>query len=177
MLRPLNVAIPANVPVPVRLDLSPESVSPPGLLPSATVMFGRPPGNEVTRFPNASSTVTRTAGVMMLPATELLGCTENTSCVAVPAVMLNAVLVALPAPAVRLARLAKVAPPAAAATVAVRAAGPPPGFVPLAPVISPGTAVAVFPAASCAVPGAAGVIAAPAGVVVGWTLNTSAVAV
>src|SRR5439155_661665 len=33
MLRLLNVAIPAKVPVPVRLDLSPESVSPPGLLP------------------------------------------------------------------------------------------------------------------------------------------------
>ena len=82
MLRLLNVAIPAKVPVPVRLDLSPESVSPPGLLPKATATVGRPPGNDVTRFPNASSTVTRTAGVMMVPAVALLGCTVKASWVA-----------------------------------------------------------------------------------------------
>jgi len=36
--------------------------------------------------------------VIAAPATVLVGCTENTNCVAVPAVMLNAALVALPAP-------------------------------------------------------------------------------
>src|SRR5437763_13747431 len=82
MLRLLNVAIPAKVPVPVRLDLSPERVSPPGLLPKATVTVGRPAGNDVTRFPNASSNVTSTAGVMMASAGALLGCTGNASCVA-----------------------------------------------------------------------------------------------
>ena len=73
MLRSLNVAIPALPPVPVSFDFVPERVSPPGLLPMATVTVGRPPMNDVTLFPKASSTVTRTAGVMMLPAVVLLG--------------------------------------------------------------------------------------------------------
>src|SRR5213594_1655277 len=85
MLRLLNVAIPALPPVPVRFDLSPESVSPPGLLPMATVTLGRPPGNDVTLFPKASWTVTLTAGVMMVPAVVLVGCTVKASCAAGPA--------------------------------------------------------------------------------------------
>ena len=54
MLRVLKVAIPALAPVPVRFDASPERVPPPGLFPMATVMLGRPLGNDVTLFPKAS---------------------------------------------------------------------------------------------------------------------------
>src|SRR5881628_2647036 len=86
MLRLLNVAIPALAPVPVRFDASPESVPPPGLFPMATVTVGRPPGNDVTLFPKASWTVTLTAGVMIVPAVVLLGCTVKASCAAGPAV-------------------------------------------------------------------------------------------
>src|SRR5881628_2538638 len=86
MLRLLNVAIPALPPVPVSLDVVPESVPPPGLLSMATVTVGRPPGNDVTLFPKASWTVTLTAGVMMVPAVVLVGWTVKASCAAGPAV-------------------------------------------------------------------------------------------
>src|SRR5882724_9955454 len=98
MLRLLNVAIPAKVPVPVRLDLSPESVSPPGLFPMATVTVGRPPGNDVTLFPEASWTVTLTAGEMIVPAVVLVGCTVNASWAAGPAVIVTAFEVTLVSP-------------------------------------------------------------------------------
>src|SRR2546422_10358724 len=52
----------------------------------ATVTVGRPPGNDVTLFPKASWTVTLTAGVMMVPAVVLLGCTVKATCAAGPAV-------------------------------------------------------------------------------------------
>src|SRR5204862_4892211 len=77
-----TVAVPASVPLP-------------GFVPIATVTF---PVNPVAVLLLASSAVTCTAGVIVAPAVVLLGCTENTRCVAVPAVILNAVLVALPAP-------------------------------------------------------------------------------
>src|SRR5437867_8979 len=86
ILRSLNVAIPALPPVPVSLDVVPESVPPPGLLPMATVTVGRPLGNDVTLFPKASWTVTLTAGAMMVPAVVLVGCTVKASCAAGPAV-------------------------------------------------------------------------------------------
>src|SRR6266576_3329192 len=70
-----------------------------------------------------------------------------------------------------------VATPATAATTFVPASVPVLGFVPIATVMFPVNPVAVFPCASCAVTCTAGVITAPATVVVGWTLNTSAVAV
>src|SRR2546422_6982510 len=63
-----------------------------GFVPIATVMF---PVNPVAVLPPASWAVTSTAGVIAVPAVVVLGCTENTSCVAVPAVILNAVLVVL----------------------------------------------------------------------------------
>src|SRR2546430_15298883 len=66
-----------------------------GLVPIATVTF---PVNPVAVFPCASCAVTCIAGVIAAPAGVVLGSTENTSCVAVPAVMLNAVLAALAAP-------------------------------------------------------------------------------
>src|SRR5437762_5147747 len=91
MLRPANVATPPAAATVV----VPDSAPPPGLVPSATVTFAV---NPVAVFPCASCAVTCTAGVIAAPAGVVLGCTENTSCVAVPAVMLNAALVALPAP-------------------------------------------------------------------------------
>src|SRR2546425_6749367 len=72
----------------------PESVPPPAFVPIASATF---PVNPVAVLLLASSAVTCTAGVIAAPADVVLGCTENTSCVAVPAVMLNAVLVVVPA--------------------------------------------------------------------------------
>src|SRR5438046_9095222 len=46
-----------------------------------------------TGFPAASSAVTWTAGLIVAPATVVLGCCVNASWVAVPGVMSNAVLV------------------------------------------------------------------------------------
>src|SRR5207302_10519812 len=115
------------------------------------------------------------------PAGVVLGCTENTSCVAVPTVMLNAVLVALPAPVrseerrvgtLSIAKLANVATPPTAAWVSVPPSVPVLGFVPIDTVMVPVNPVAVFPCASCAVTCTAGVIAAPAAVVLGSTENT-----
>src|SRR5437773_10884866 len=70
-------------------------------------------------------------------------CTENTSCVAVPAVILNAVLVVLPAPVavsvypvptLSIDSPANVATPPDAACVAVPDKAPPAGLVPMASV-------------------------------------------
>src|SRR5437667_4352354 len=68
----------------------PASVPLPGFVPIATVTF---PVNPVAVLLLASRAVTCTAGVIIAPADVVLGYTENTSCVAVPAVMLSAVLV------------------------------------------------------------------------------------
>src|SRR2546430_10010581 len=79
MLNPENVATPATAAttfVPARVPVL-------GLVPIATVTF---PVNPVAVFPCASCAVTCTAGVIAAPAGVVLGCTENTSCVAVPAV-------------------------------------------------------------------------------------------
>src|SRR5256885_16324777 len=69
-----------------------------------------------------------------------------------------------------------VATPATAATVLVPDKVPLLGFVPIATVMFPVNPLAVLPLASWAVIWTAGVIAAPATVLVGWTLKTSAVA-
>src|SRR5256886_8088375 len=61
----------------------PPSVPALGFVPIATVMF---PVNPVAVFPCASCAVTCTAGVIAAPAAVVLGCTENTTCVAVPGV-------------------------------------------------------------------------------------------
>src|SRR2546425_523267 len=154
-----------------------------GFVPIATVMF---PVNPVAVLPFPSWAVTSTAGVIAVPAVVVLGCTENTSCVAVPAVMLNAMRSALRAPgaemsepvaALSMLSPAKVAPPATAATVWVPDKVPVLGFVPIATVMFPVNPVAVLPPASWAVTSTAGVIAAPAVVVLGCTENTSCVAV
>jgi len=90
----LNVENVATPPLAATVAV-PESVPPPALVPIATVTF---PANPVAVLLLASRAVTCTAGVIVAPADVVLGCTEKTSCVAGPAVMLNAVLVALPAP-------------------------------------------------------------------------------
>src|SRR5437016_12345644 len=70
-------------------------------------------------------------------------------------------------------RVENVATPATAATVVVPARAPPPGFVPIAAVTLPLNPVAVLPCASWTVTCTAGVIVAPAVVLVGCTVNTS----
>src|SRR5438046_6014538 len=91
MLAAENVATPATAatgPPPDRVPL-------PALVPRARVTF---PVNPVAVLLLASRAVTCTAGVIVAPAVVLLGCTENTSCVAVPAVILNTALVPVAAP-------------------------------------------------------------------------------
>src|SRR5438477_415171 len=68
------------------------------------------------------------------------------------------------------------ATPATAATVVVPASVPLPGFAAIATVTLAPNAVAVFPSASCAVTWTVGLIAVPAVVGLGDTLNTSSVA-
>src|SRR5260221_14686068 len=70
----------------------------------------------------------------------------------------------------------KLATPATAGRVASPESVPPPGFVPSATVTLPANPVAVLPKASRAATWTAGVIVAPALVLVGSTLNTSSAA-
>src|SRR2546426_12101399 len=91
MLSPEKLATPATA----ATVLVPDKVPVLGFVPIASVMF---PVNPVAVLPLPSWAVTSTAGVIAAPAVAVLGCTLNTSWVAVPAVMLNAVLVVLPAP-------------------------------------------------------------------------------
>src|SRR5256884_4987141 len=86
MLNPEKVATPATA----ATVLVPDRVPVLGFVPIATVMF---PVNPLAVLPPASWAVTSTAGVIAVAAVVVLGCTENTSCVAVPAVILNTVLV------------------------------------------------------------------------------------
>src|SRR5438094_10134176 len=91
MLNPEKVATPATaawVRVPASVPLL-------GFVPIATVMF---PVNPVAVLPFPSWAVTSTAGVIAVAAVVVLGCTQNTSAVAVPAVMLNAALIPVTAP-------------------------------------------------------------------------------
>src|SRR5439155_26371190 len=70
-----------------------------------------------------------------------------------------------------------VATPATAATVAVPESVPVPGFAPSATVTLPVKPVAVFPCPSSAVTCTAGVMDAPAAVLLGCVVNASCVAV
>ncbi len=74
-------------------------------------------------------------------------------------------------------KVEKLATPAVAATPAVPDSVPLLGFVPIATVTVPVNPVAMLPWASWAVTWTAGVMAAPAVVVVGWTEKRSCVAV
>src|SRR5438034_10837295 len=88
MLSPEKVASPATA----ATVLVPDKVPVLGFVPIATVMF---PVNPVAVLPFPSWAVTSTAGVIAAPAVVVVGCALNTNGVAVPAVMLNAVLVVL----------------------------------------------------------------------------------
>src|SRR6185436_17536275 len=170
-----------NVATPLTADtvVVPESVPPPGLVPMATVTFA---DELVTVLPNASCTVTCTAGLMALPAVALVGCTVKASRLAVDGLMLNEVEVApvrapdaavrlKPVPALSMDRLENVATPLDAATVWVPDSVPPPGLVPMATVTFAVELVTVFPNASCTATCTAGLIAAPAVVLVGCTVK------
>src|SRR5229473_6863687 len=93
MLSPENVATPATA----ATVFVPDKVPLLGLVPIATVIF---PVNPVAVFPWPSWAVTCTAGVIVAPATALVGCPVNTSALADPADTLNAALppVARPVP-------------------------------------------------------------------------------
>src|SRR3954470_15828683 len=155
----------------------PESVPPPGLVPMATVMLAVDP---VTVLLNASCTVTCTEGAMATPAVALAGCTVNASLVAAAGLMLKAAEVApvreaevalsvYPVPVLSMDRLEKVATPLAAATVAVPESVPPPGLLPMATVMLAVELGTRLPNASCTATCTAGLIAAPAIALDGWT--------
>jgi len=91
MLSPGNVATPATA----ATVLVPDKVPVLGFVPIATVML---PVNPVAVLPFPSWAVIWRAGVIVAPATVFVGSTLKTSAVAVAGVMLNAALVALPAP-------------------------------------------------------------------------------
>src|SRR5205809_3112746 len=91
MLSPEKLATPATA----ATVLVPDKVPVLGFVLIASVMF---PVNPFAVLPLPSWAVTSTAGVIAAPAVEVLSCTLNTSCVAVPAATLNALHVVLPAP-------------------------------------------------------------------------------
>src|SRR5438046_614724 len=120
-----TVFVPAKVPLLV-------------FVPIAAVIF---PVNPFPARRSPDLAVTSTAGVIAVPAVVVLGCTLNTNCVAVPAVMLNAVLVPVtgpgalavsvyPVPTLSIDRPVNVATPPDAAWVAVPDKAPPDGLVP-----------------------------------------------
>src|SRR6266581_4658361 len=84
-------------PVPVLLILNPENVAmpPPGFAPIATVTE---PLNAVAVLPCASCAVTWTAGVIVTPATVVVGWTVKTSRLAAPGVTLKTVLLPVLSP-------------------------------------------------------------------------------
>src|SRR6266566_4287553 len=177
MLSPGNVATPPAA----ATAAVPESVPPPGFAPMASVTVAV---NAVAVFPCASCAVTWTAGVIGAPAVALEGCTETTRRVAAPAAMLNGALGTVgsptaaavsvyPVPILSMLRVENVATPATAVAVAVPDRVPPLGLLPIAAVTLPVNPVAVLPCASCTVTCTAGVIVAPAVVLVGCTVNTS----
>src|SRR5207244_10437714 len=99
----------------------------------------------VALLPSASNAVTRTGGVMGLPAVVGLGCVVKASWVAGPGTTSNAALRTVdrldaaadsvyPVAARSIARSEKVATPFTAVTVAVPESVPPAGFVPIASV-------------------------------------------
>src|SRR5205807_7296915 len=85
---PFSIDSPANVATPpdAAWVAVPDKAPPDGLVPMASVTL---PVNPVAVFPFASWAVTSTAGVMLPPATVLVGCTVNTRVAALPAVMLK----------------------------------------------------------------------------------------
>src|SRR5437667_286375 len=70
-------------------------------------------------------------------------------------------------------RLENVATPATADTVAVPESVPPPALLPIATVTLAVELVTVLPNVSCTATCTAGLIAAPAAALAGWTMNAS----
>src|SRR6266849_6984068 len=139
MDRLLNVATPLTA-LTVVLPLSVPLL---GLVPVAIVIEAVLP---VTTLPPASCTCMVTAGVIEETAVAFDGCVPNTSFVAVPTVILNALLVTpvrplplaakvYPLPGLSIERLLKVATPLTAVCVVVPLNVPPPGLLPMATVI------------------------------------------
>jgi hypothetical protein len=96
---PEKIEMPAEAGTVVVPDRMAPAVPVPGVI--ATVMF---PAKLVAVLPNASCAATRTDGLMLAPAVVVVGCTVKASRVAVPGVMLKALLVSganAPAVAVR----------------------------------------------------------------------------
>src|SRR5690349_10723385 len=179
-LRSVKVATP---PTPAT-GVVPINVAPPGLLARAMLTD---PVNPDARFPSLSSARILTAGEIWCPATAGLGSIPNTSCVAVPGVMLNEPLVAVlkpvavavsqyPLPVLSRVRSPKLATPFTAATVVVPPSVLPPGLLPNDTVTLPVKVGTRLFAASSAVSCTAGLIAIPATVFDGCTVKASWVA-
>src|SRR5437870_1372175 len=177
ILRSKNVATPLTA----ATGLVPLSVPPPGLAPSAKVTS---PVKPVATLPRASSARTFTAGLIWRPAIVVLGGVPNTSCVAVPAVIVKELLVVELNPAAVAAsrypllvlssvRLAKVATPSTAATTVVPLSVLPPGLFPSVTVTFPAKVGTGFPAASSAVTRTAGPIGLRRAACGGSTVNAS----
>src|SRR3989442_176437 len=177
MLRLEKVATPltaATVVVPERVPLA-------GLVPIATVMLVVA---VITVLPWASWTATCTAGVIAAPAAVLLGCTVETSFAAAPALMLNALLGAPVRPGADAVcfyndtATSEIYPLSVhdalpVSTVVVPERVPLAGLVPIATVMLVVAVVTVLPWASWTATCTAGVIAAPAAVLLGCTVKTS----
>src|ERR1035437_6719349 len=142
----------------------------------------------VTMLPEPSSMVTATAGVMDTPAPTFEGCTVNTNFVAVPAVTLNAELVALvrpvavaasvyPVPTLLMLKDENVATPFTGVAVSVPASVPPAGLLLIAMVTALVAVVTMLPEPSSMVTATAGVMDTPAPTFEGCTVNTSLFAV
>jgi hypothetical protein len=93
MLKGLNVATPFTA----LTVVGPERIPAAGFDPSATVTGAAKLG---AGFPNASCTLTCTAGVIGAPAGVVVGCTVNASRLAGPGTMSNGVVAAAGSPVV-----------------------------------------------------------------------------
>src|SRR5512145_1085833 len=180
MLRLENVATPPTA----ATGVVPESTPPGGLLAIAIEMLPPKPG---AVLPKLSCAVTRTAGEMTSPAIVAVGWTVKARRVAAPAAMLKAALVSgarpdavaanrYPTPLLSMLSVENVATPALVATVFVPASVPPPGLTAIATVTLELKLVTVLPKASCAATRTAGVMVAPAAMLLGCTVKPSRVA-
>src|SRR6266849_2715587 len=181
MLNVANVATPLTAATVV----VPASVAP-GVPVPAAIATVTVPTKVGTRLPKASWALTCTGGVIVGPASVVVGCTVNANTLAAAGVILNAVLTTAgspvavavrvyPVPLTSMNSVPKVATPFSAATTVV-----PPSTAPF-PATSATVTVPVklgtgFPNASSAVTFTAGVIWRSATVVTGCTVNANRVA-
>src|SRR6266700_1875643 len=147
-------------PVAARTTVAPVIGLPKGSLAVTVIVDAAPPA----MIGDVATTVDWLADTVPVPAMVNAGDVP-------PSVPLAAVSV-YPVPALSMLKVENVATPPTAATGPPPVSVPPPGFVPIARVTFPVNVVAVCPSASCAVTFTAGVIAAPAVVLLGGTVNT-----